>query len=208
MNARTRVKICGIKRVEDARAAAACGADAIGLVFYRPSPRHVTPEQARAIVDSLPPFVTAVAVFVNPSREEVEDAIRAGAGMLQFHGDESPEFCAGFERPYIKAARIRPGLNLLEYLSPHASARAWMLDAYHGDLWGGTGGAFDWSLVPAGAARPIILSGGLTAANVADAIRRVRPYGVDVSTGVESSKGVKDAERIAAFIAGVRNADV
>jgi phosphoribosylanthranilate isomerase len=210
MSARTRVKICGIKRVEDARAAAAHGADAIGLIFYRPSPRYVTPEQARAIVESLPPFVTAVAVFVNPSREDVEGAIQAGAGMLQFHGDESPEFCAGFERPYIKAARIRPGMDLLEYLSPYASARAWMLDAYHDELWGGTGGAFDWSVIPAGAARPrpIILSGGLTAANVAEAVRRVRPYAVDVSTGVESAKGVKDAERIAAFIAGVRNADV
>jgi phosphoribosylanthranilate isomerase len=208
MKVRTRIKICGITRVEDARAAAACGADAIGLIYYRPSPRCVTPQQARAIAESLPAFVTPVAVFVNPSRQEVEEAIRAGAGMLQFHGDETPEFCSGFDRPYIKAARIRPGLDLLEYLSPHASARAWMLDAYHEDLWGGTGGAFDWSLVPARTARPIILSGGLTAANVADAVRRVRPYGVDVSTGVESAKGVKDAGRIAEFIAGVRNADV
>jgi phosphoribosylanthranilate isomerase len=208
MSTRTRIKICGITRTEDARAAAACGADAIGLIFYRPSPRYVGPEQARAIVESLPALVTPVAVFVNPSRAEVEDAIRAGAGLLQFHGDESPEFCAGFGRPYIKAARMKPGMDLLEYLSPHASARAWMLDAYHDELWGGTGGAFDWSLVPARAARPIILSGGLTAANVGEAVRRVRPYGVDVSTGVESSKGVKDAERIAAFVAGVRNADV
>lgn len=208
MSTRTRIKICGITRAEDARAAAACGADAIGLIFYRPSPRYVSPEQARAIVESLPALVTPVAVFVNPSHAEVADAIRAGAGLLQFHGDESPEFCAGFGRPYIKAARMKPGMDLLEYLSPHASARAWMLDAYHDELWGGTGGAFDWSLVPVRAARPIILSGGLTAANVADAVRRVRPYGVDVSTGVESSKGVKDAERIAAFVAGVRNADV
>jgi phosphoribosylanthranilate isomerase len=208
MTVRTRIKICGITRVEDARAAAACGADAIGLIYYRPSPRYVTPQLARAIAESLPAFVTPVAVFVNPSRHEVEEAIRAGAGMLQFHGDETPDFCSGFDRPYIKAARIRPGLDLLEYLSPHASARAWMLDAYHEELWGGTGGAFDWSLVPARAARPIILSGGLTAANVADAVRRVRPYGVDVSTGVESAKGVKDAGRIAEFIAGVRNADV
>jgi phosphoribosylanthranilate isomerase len=208
MSARTRIKICGITRVEDARAAAACGADAIGLIFYRPSPRYVTPEQAREIVESLPAFVTPIAVFVNPERDEVEAAIAAGADMLQFHGDESPEFCAGFERPYIKAARIRPGMDLLKYLSPYASARAWMLDAYHGELWGGTGSAFDWSLVPTHAARPIVLSGGLTAANVADAIRRVRPYAVDVSTGVESAKGVKDAGRIAAFVAGVRNADV
>jgi phosphoribosylanthranilate isomerase len=208
MSARTRIKICGITRIEDARAAAASGADAIGLIFYSPSPRYVAPAQARAIVESLPAFVTPVAVFVNPSPEEVEAAIRAGAGMLQFHGDETPEFCHAFGRPYVKAARMRPGMDLLEYLSPHASARAWMLDAYHDELWGGTGGAFDWSLVPARAARPILLSGGLTAANVGDAIRRVRPYGVDVSTGVESSKGVKDAALIAAFIAGVRNADV
>src|SRR4051812_4468937 len=208
MSARTRVKICGITRVEDAGAAAAHGADAIGLIFYRPSPRYVTPDRARAIVESLPPLVTPVAVFVNPSRAEVDEAIGAGAALLQFHGDEPPEFCSGFERPYIKAARIRPGLNLLEYLSPYTAARAWMLDAYHDELWGGTGGGFDWSLVPANAARPIFLSGGLTAANVGDAVRRVRPYGVDVSTGVESSKGVKDAALIAAFIAGVRNADV
>lgn len=207
MSARTRVKICGITRVEDARAAAAHGADAIGLIFYRPSPRYVTPERASAIVESLPPFVTPVAVFVNPSRDEVENAIAAGAALLQFHGDEDPAFCAGFARPYIKAARIRPGLNLLEYLAPHSAARAWMLDAYHDELWGGTGGAFDWSLVPTRAERPILLSGGLTAANVGEAVRRVRPYGVDVSTGVESAKGVKDAGKIAAFIAGVRNAD-
>jgi phosphoribosylanthranilate isomerase len=207
MSARTRVKICGITRVEDARAAAAHGADAIGLIFYAPSPRYVAPERAREIVASLPPLVTPVAVFVNPSRAEVEAALGAGAALLQFHGDEEPAFCGSFERPYIKAARIRPGLNLLEYLSPYAAARAWMLDAYHDELWGGTGGAFDWSIVPARTARPIFLSGGLTAANVGDAVRRVRPYGVDVSTGVESSKGVKDAAKIAAFIAGVRNAD-
>ncbi|MGC2518544.1 MAG: phosphoribosylanthranilate isomerase [Burkholderiales bacterium] len=205
---RTRVKICGITRTEDAQAAAAHGADAIGLVFYLPSPRYVTLDQARAIVGGTPVFVATVAVFVNPSREEVEQVIReCGVTLLQFHGDESPEFCAGFSRPYIKAARIRPGLDLLKYLSPHAAARAWMLDAFHDDLWGGTGGAFDWSLVPERPARPIILSGGLTADNVANAIRRVGPYAVDVSSGVEASKGIKHAAKIAAFISGVRNAD-
>jgi len=205
---RTRVKICGITSVEAARAAAAHGADAIGLIFYRPSPRFVDLDRARSIVESTPPFVSTVAVFVNPSTEEVQEVIRfTGVTMLQFHGDESPRFCAGFDRPYIKAARIRPGLNLLEYLSPHTSARAWMLDAYHDDLWGGTGGAFDWSVVPAAAAKPIVLSGGLTAENVGEAIRRVHPYAVDVSTGVESAKGVKDSKRIAAFLAGVRDAD-
>ncbi len=206
---RTRIKICGITRLEDAQAVAAHGADALGLIFYRPSPRFVGLERARAIVQGAPAFLTTVAVFVNPSREEVEEVIRrCGVDLLQFHGDEGPEFCESFERPYIKAARIRPGMNLLEYLSPYTSARAWMLDAYHEDLWGGTGGSFDWSLVPARPARPIILSGGLTPENVGAAVERARPYAVDVSTGVESAKGVKDAKRIAAFVAGVGNAHV
>jgi phosphoribosylanthranilate isomerase len=202
---RTRVKICGITRVEDALAAAAHGADAIGLIFYRPSPRCVTVEQARQVVAATPPFVSTVAVLVNPTGEEVEAVIReCGVTLLQFHGDEPPEFCAGFSRPYIKAARIRPELDLIKYLSPHAGAQAWMLDSFHGDLWGGTGGSFDWGLVPRDAAKPIILSGGLTPGNVADAVRRVRPYAVDVSTGVEVSKGIKDAAKIAAFIGALR----
>ena len=205
---RTRVKICGITRVEDAVAAAAHGADAIGLVFYRPSPRCVTPERARQIVAATPAFVSTVAVFVNPSREEVGTVIReSGVTLLQFHGDEPADFCSSFSRPYIKAARIRPGLDLLKYLSPHTAAQAWMLDAFHEDLWGGTGGAFDWGLVPRNAAKPVILSGGLTSDNVADAVRRVRPYAVDVSTGVEVSKGIKDAAKIAAFIGAVRRED-
>ena len=205
---RTRVKICGLTRVEDAQAAAEKGADAIGLVFYRPSPRCVTRERAGQIVAATPAFVATVAVFVNPAAEEVEAVIReCGVTLLQFHGEESPDFCAGFSRPYIKAARIRPELDLLKYLSPHTAARAWMLDAFHEDLWGGTGGAFDWGLVPRGMAKPIILSGGLTIANVADAVRRVRPYAVDVSTGVEASKGIKDAAKIAAFIGAVKRED-
>jgi phosphoribosylanthranilate isomerase len=205
---RTRVKICGITRVEDAAAAAAHGADAIGLIFYRPSPRYVAPERARAIVAATPAFVTTVAVFVNPTREEVETVIRESeVNLLQFHGDEPPEFCSGFSRPYIKAARLRPGLDLLKYLSPHTAARAWMLDSFHEDLWGGTGGAFDWSLVPRDAAKPVVLSGGLTSDNVANAVRLVRPYAVDVSTGVEVSKGIKDAAKIAAFSGAVRRED-
>ena len=205
---RTRVKICGITRAEDARAASAQGADAIGRVLFRPSPRCVTLERARQIVAATPAFVSTVAVFVNPSREEVETVIgECGVTLLQFHGEEPADFCSGFSRPYIKAARIRPELDLLKYLSPHASARAWMLDAFHEDLWGGTGGAFDWGLVPKDAAKPVILSGGLTADNVGDAVRRVRPYAVDVSTGVEVSKGIKDAAKIAAFIGAVRRED-
>ena len=205
---RTRVKICGITRAEDAQAAVSHGADAIGLIFYEPSPRYLPHARAREIVERTPPFVATVAVFVNPSREAVERVVReCGVALLQFHGDEPPEFCGSFSVPYIKAARIRPGLDLLKYLSPYKTARAWMLDAFHDDLWGGTGGAFDWSVIPETMAKPIILSGGLTAGNVAGAMRRVKPYAVDVSTGVEASKGIKDAEKIAAFIGAVKNED-
>ena len=206
---RTRVKICGITRLQDARDAVVQGADAIGLVFYRPSPRYLSLPRARDIARQTPPFVTTVAVFVNPLREEVEEVIReCDIGLLQFHGEEAPEFCASFSRPYVKAARIHPGLDLIKYLSPHTGATAWMLDAFHDDLWGGTGGAFDWSVVPNNMVKPVILSGGLTADNVAGAIRRMRPYAVDVSTGVEISKGVKDAGKISAFIGAVKNEDV
>jgi phosphoribosylanthranilate isomerase len=206
---RTRVKICGITRVEDAQSAAAQGADAIGLVFYPPSPRYVGLGLARQIVERTPPLVATVAVFVNPTRDQVEDVIReCGVTLLQFHGDEAPEFCSGFSVPYIKAARIRPGLNLIKYLSPYTAARAWMLDAFHDELWGGTGGAFDWSLVPGGLANPIILSGGLAASNVGDAIRRVRPYAVDVSSSVEAAKGIKDPAKVAAFIGAVKHEDL
>jgi phosphoribosylanthranilate isomerase len=206
---RTRVKICGITRPEDARDAVTQGADAIGLMFYRPSPRYISLGRARDIARQTPAFVTTVAVFVNPSREEVEEVIReCGIALLQFHGEEAPEFCASFSRPYVKVARIRPGLDLIKYLSPYATAKAWMLDAFHDDLWGGTGGAFDWGVVPNNMAKPVILSGGLTADNIPDAIRRLRPYAVDVSTGVEISKGVKDAAKIAAFIRAVKNEDV
>lgn len=206
---RTRVKICGITRVEDAQSAVAQGADAIGLVFYPPSPRYVDLGLARQIVERTPPLVSTVAVFVNPTRDQVESVIReCGVTLLQFHGDETPEFCDGFPVPYIKAARIRPGLDLIKYLSPYTAARAWMLDAFHDELWGGTGGAFDWSLVPGGLAKPVILSGGLAAANVGDAIRRVRPYAVDVSSSVESAKGVKDPAKVAAFIGAVKHEDL
>jgi len=205
---RTRVKVCGITREEDIRAVVALGVDAIGLVFYRPSPRCVSLERARAIVAATPPFVATTAVFVNPERDEVEQVVReCGVTLLQFHGDESPEFCEGFSHPYIKAARIRPGLDLLEYLSPYASAGAWMLDAFHAELWGGTGGTFDWNLIPESMAKPVILSGGLTPDNVGEAIRRTRPFAVDVSTSVEISKGIKDPEKIAAFIGAVKHED-
>jgi phosphoribosylanthranilate isomerase len=206
---RTRVKICGITSSGDAQAAARLGADAIGLVFYGPSPRYVTVEQAQGIAASVPPFVARVALFVNPTTEAVAavlDGVRID--LLQFHGEEAPDFCAQFGIPYLKAVRVRKGLNLLECLSPFRGAAGWLLDAYRPDYYGGTGETFDWEVIPAGLERPVVLSGGLTVHNVAAAVRRVRPWAVDVSSGVESTKGIKDADRMAAFIQGVRNADV
>ncbi len=205
---RTRIKICGITRPGDALAAAEAGADAVGLVFYPQSPRYLAAERALGIRDALPPFVQTVALFVNPDAAQVAQVIgRVRPGLLQFHGDETPAFCAQFGMPYIKAARVRPGVDLLEYLRPFSGAAAWLLDSYV-EEYGGVGESFDWSLAPQRLERPLILSGGLERGNVAEAIRRVRPWGVDVSSGVESAKGIKDAAKIAAFIEEVRNADV
>ncbi len=205
---RTRIKICGITRPADARAAAEAGADAIGLVFYPPSPRYLSAERAVEIRDALPPFVQAVALFVDPDAAQVAQVLgRVRPAMLQFHGDESPAFCAQFGVPYVKACRVRAGVDLLEYLRAFSGAAAWLLDSFV-EEYGGVGERFDWSLVPARRDRPLILSGGLARDNVAEAIRRVRPWGVDVSSGVESAKGIKDAAKIAAFIAEVRHADV
>lgn len=208
---RTRVKICGITRTADAIAAASAGADAIGLVFYPPSPRFLSIERAREIRDALPPFVQTVALFVNSDAAQVAQVIgRLHPALLQFHGGESPDFCAQFGLPYVKAYRVRSGVtsggSALEYLRPFSGAAAWLFDS-HVPEYGGVGESFDWSLVPA-TDKPAILSGGLSRDNVAAAIRRVRPWGVDVSSGVESAKGIKDAAKIAAFIAEVRNADV
>jgi phosphoribosylanthranilate isomerase len=203
---RTRIKICGITRPEDARMAAESGADAIGLVFYAPSPRCISPEQARAIIAAVPPFVTVVGLFVDPAPDEVKSVLRlCSLGLLQFHGDEAPDFCRGFGLPYIKAARVRADADLVQYLSRYHAAQGWLLDAYHEQFYGGTGEAFDWKLIPRDLARPLILSGGLTPDNVGSAVRQVRPWAVDVSSGVEAAKGVKDAAKIAAFIAGVKN---
>jgi phosphoribosylanthranilate isomerase len=205
---RTRVKICGITRPGDARAAAEAGADAIGLVFYAPSPRFLNVERAAEIRDALPPFVQTVALFVNADAAQVAQVLgRVRPGMLQFHGEETPQFCAQFGVPYVKACRVRPGVDLLEYLRPFSSAAAWLLDSFV-EAYGGVGERFDWSLVPRGLERPLILSGGLERGNVAEAVRQLRPWGVDVSSGVESAKGIKDAAKIAAFISEVRNADV
>lgn len=209
---RTRVKICGITRAEDAQAAARAGADAIGMVFYPPSPRCLQPEQARELARAVPPFVATVALFVNPPAGAVRAVLElVHPAMLQFHGEETPEFCAQFGVPYVKAYRVKSGLSagvdLLKYLQPFSGAAGWLLDS-HVEEYGGVGESFDWSLVPAERVRPLILSGGLTRENVREAIRRVRPWAVDVSSGVELSKGIKDAGRIAAFITEVKNADV
>lgn len=205
---RTRIKICGITRTQDAVAAAQAGADAIGLVFYPPSPRFLSIERAIEVRDALPPFVQTVALFVNPQRGAVEEVIaRVRPSMLQFHGEEAPGFCAGFGVPWLKACRVRPGVDLLEYFRSYPGAAGWLADAFV-EGYGGAGQSFDWSLVPATRDRPLVLSGGLTSENAAEAVRRVRPWAVDVSSGVESAKGIKDAAKIAAFIQEVRNADV
>ncbi|SUD40543.1 N-(5'-phosphoribosyl)anthranilate isomerase [Ectopseudomonas mendocina] len=204
---RVRSKICGITRVEDALAAVEAGADAIGLVFYAKSPRAVSVEQAAEIVQALPPFVTSVGLFVNMPREQLLAVLQqVPLDLLQFHGDESPAECEDYGRPYIKALRVRPGENVAAAMAPYAGARGILLDTFVEGVPGGTGAAFDWSLVPQGVARPIILAGGLEAHNVAAAIRQVRPYAVDVSGGVEASKGIKDAGKIRAFVKSVRDA--
>ncbi len=205
----TRVKICGITRVEDALAAARLGADAVGLMFYAQSPRAVSAGQARRIVDALPPFVTTVGVFVDPAPEEVRAALAAAPlNLLQFHGDEAPEFCAGFGVEYLKAVRVRPGLDLLQYAARYRGAKALLLDAFVQGAHGGTGQTFDWSLIPGALPLPVVLSGGLDPGNVAEAVRRVRPWAVDVSSGVEAARGVKDPQKIAAFIQGARSENV
>lgn len=213
--AHTRIKICGITRVEDGLAAAKAGADAIGLVFYGKSPRNVGLEQARAIADALPPFVTTVALFVDPTAAEAQAVIDAvQPDLLQFHGDESPEFCNGFNRPYLKAVRVKPGLDLIQYAARFAQARGLLLDAYVEGEAGGTGHRFDWGLIPKDLAKPVVLAGGLEPGNVAQAVREVRPWAVDVSSGVEAAKGlntlkgIKDAAKIAAFVKEIKEVDV
>lgn len=204
---RTRVKICGITREEDAAAAAYAGADAVGMIFYPRSPRFVAREAARAVRRILPPFVSCVAVFVDPSAVEVQQVIDdVGPVYLQFHGDEPAAFCEQFGVPYIKACRVRPDLDLLKSMGFYSSAAGWLLDAFV-EGYGGAGKTFDWSLVPPKLDRPLILSGGLDPGNVGEAVRRVRPWAVDVASGVEVRKGVKDRGLIERFIQEVRRAD-
>ncbi len=203
---RTRVKICGITRPEDALHAANLGADAIGLVFYPRSPRAVELPRARAIVDVLPPFVSVVALFVEPRPALVREVIEGlPVDLLQFHGNERAEDCALFGHPYVKAVAMREDIELGQLFEHYASARALLLDTYRPGVPGGTGVVFDWTRVPRDPPKPVILAGGLEPGNVADAVRRVRPYAVDVSGGVEAAKGVKDPEKVAAFIREVNS---
>lgn len=204
MPMRPRVKICGITRPQDGLDAARAGTDAIGLMFYSPSPRSVSVAQAREIVRALPPFVTVVGVFVNATPSDIEQVLEAvPIDVLQFQGDESPADCERFRRPYIKAVAMRDGVDLIEQVQRFARARAMLIDAYHPAKRGGSGRTFDWSLLPPQLDLPIVLAGGLTPDNVADAVARVRPFAVDVSGGVERAKGIKDPAKISAFIQGV-----
>ncbi|WP_337153555.1 phosphoribosylanthranilate isomerase [Pseudomonas protegens] len=203
-----RSKICGITRIEDALAAVAAGADAIGLVFYAKSPRAVNVQQARAIIAALPPFVTSVGLFVNASRCELGEILDAvPLDLLQFHGDESAADCEGYHRPYIKALRVKAGDDIAAACLAYPRASGILLDTYVEGVPGGTGEAFDWSLVPQGLSKPIILAGGLTPDNVSAAIARVRPYAVDVSGGVEQGEGIKDPAKIQAFMQAVRRSN-
>lgn len=202
---RTRVKICGITRVEDGLAAAHFGADAIGLVFYAPSPRHVTVEQARAIARALPPFVTRVGLFVDATADEVCATIEAvGLEILQFHGNEPADTCDAFVRPYIKAVRMAAGVDLHAQQRNYPGAAALLLDAHVEHAPGGSGESFDWGRVPRDLRKPVILAGGLTPANVNNAIMQVRPFAVDVSSGVEKAPGIKDERKISEFMCAVR----
>lgn len=218
MTQRTRIKICGLTRHEDVQAAVAAGADALGFVFYSKSPRYIQPEAAARLMAKIPPFVSTVGLFVNAGVAEVQEVVaQTSISLLQFHGDETPALCAAIasavNRPYIRAIRVKPDTDpadLLEYESDYRAASTLftglLLDTYV-DSYGGSGKVFDWSLIPENIAPRVVLSGGLSAQNATDAVQRVRPYAVDVSSGVEHDKGIKDAAKIRAFIAAVRVAD-
>jgi phosphoribosylanthranilate isomerase len=206
--ARTRVKICGIREPAHARIAAEAGADAIGLVFHPQSPRYVTAEQAARIAAELPPFVMAVGLFVDHDEAQVREILGTVAlDLLQFHGDQPPDFCERFGRPYVRAVRMGPGADLIEYAGRFKRAKALLLDAHVAGERGGTGRGFDWALIPRELPIPIILSGGLDVENVARAVREVKPWAVDVSSGVETGRGSKDPAKIVEFIRSVKRED-
>lgn len=203
-----RVKVCGITRTEDALSAIRLGAHAIGFVFWPNSSRYIVPDVAQKIAAALPPFVTTVGVYVDPAKEWVEETAQAaGLSLLQFHGDESPEFCVQFSLPYIKAIRVREGVDLIQYATQYRDARGILLDTYTAGMPGGTGHVFDWKLIPQHLPLPLILSGGLNPDNVALAIKQTQPWAVDVSSGVEATQGIKDEKKIYAFMQGVQNCE-
>ena len=207
LSIRTRIKICGLTREADVDCAVQAGADAVGFVFYESSPRHVSVARARELSERLPPFVTPVGLFVNADSAFILEAIAAIPQMLlQFHGDEAPAACVRYARPYLRAARMQAGFDLIDFAATHANAQALLLDA-NVEGYGGGGKVFDWSLIPSDVPLPVVLSGGLHAGNVAEGLRQVRPWAVDVSSGVESAKGIKDATAIRQFCDAVRGAD-
>ncbi len=198
---KTRVKICGLTRAEDVRRAVACGADAIGLVFYEKSPRSVTLHRAELLVREIPPFVSVVGLFVNPSEAWVREVLeRVPLDLLQFHGDEDPDFCARFGRRWIKAIRVREAGQIERAFEEYRQASGLLVDAWDPNRYGGTGQSFNWNLIPAERPLPLVLAGGLSSANVSGAVEQVKPWAVDVSGGVESGKGIKDAVKISEFI--------
>lgn len=200
-----RVKICGITNLNDALQASEAGADALGFVFYEPSPRYVSPQVANEIVSKLPPFITPVALFVNATNELIESVISGNSRWtLQFHGDELPSACEFWQRPYFKAIRMKPDVDLINECKKYQAATAILLDAYRPGVPGGTGETFDWHLIPNSLSKPLILAGGLTVENIQNAVREVMPYAVDVSGGVEQSKGKKDPSKVTQFITGAK----
>jgi len=204
---RTRIKICGLTREADVADAVEAGADALGFVLYPKSPRAVTPERAAELARRLPPFVTPVLLFVNAPPEAIAHAVGlVPQALVQFHGDETPEQCAAVGRPWLRAARMAPGFDLLDFARRHPGATGLLLDT-HVDAYGGSGKVFDWSLIPPSVPVPVVLSGGLSPANVTDGVLRVRPWAVDVSSGVERDKGIKDAALMRRFCQAVREAD-
>ncbi len=203
----TRIKICGLTRPQDLDAAIRLGADAVGFVFYPPSPRYLSLAQAHELALRVPPFVTRVGLFVNADPQQVRDTLaEVPLDLLQFHGEEDAGYCAQFGLSYLKAARVRAGVDLLEFARTYATAQGILLDAWV-EAYGGVGQSFDWSLIPSNLPVPMILSGGLHIDNVGEAVMKIKPWAVDVSSGVESAKGIKDAEKIAAFVTAVRTAD-
>lgn len=202
---KTRIKICGLTRIDDLHAAVFAGADALGLVFYPPSPRYLDIAAAADLAAAVPPFVTTVGLFVNAEPAVVRETLAAvPVHLLQFHGDEDDTYCRQFNRPYVKAARVRPEMDLVQYAARFPSAQAILLDAFV-EGFGGAGKVFDWSLIPKNLGKSVILSGGLDVNNVVDAIQRLRPLAVDVSSGVEAAKGIKDAAKMQAFVSAVRS---